>query len=407
MSTTKFNFTQIIDREGKDAIAFDLLGVQDWAPKKPKEGFDSIPMWVADMNFAVPPSIQEEITKRVSHPCFGYFNPRKEYYTSIINWQKNHHGIQDLTEEEIGYENGVLGGVITSTNILCSKGDKILVHSPIYLGFSVVLGNNGYKIIHSDLKKDSKGIWRMDFKDMEDKIIKEKIHVCIFCNPHNPCGRVWEKEELLKMMELFEKYEVYVICDEIWSDLILFGNKHIPLQSINEYAKQHTISFYSPSKTFSLSGLIGSYHIIYNKFLRDRQRKESSLCCYNSINMLSMYALIGAYSDTGDEWVKELIQVLNKNVEFAVDFINNKFKGVKPFKSEGTYMFFVDCEDWLKEHNWDLEKLLNELWDVGATVQDGRQFNNQYSIRMNLASPFSRIKEAFERMDKYVFNKKE
>lgn len=306
MSTTKFNFTQIIDREGKDAIAFDLLGVQDWAPKKPKEGFDSIPMWVADMNFAVPPSIQEEITKRVSHPCFGYFNPRKEYYTSIINWQKNHHGIQDLTEEEIGYENGVLGGVITSTNILCSKGDKILVHSPIYLGFSVVLGNNGYKIIHSDLKKDSKGIWRMDFKDMEDKIVKEKIHVCIFCNPHNPCGRVWEKEELLKMMELFEKYEVYVICDEIWSDLILFGNKHIPLQSINEYAKQHTISFYSPSKTFSLSGLIGSYHIIYNKFLRDRQRKESSLCCYNSINMLSMYALIGAYSDTGDEWVKEI-----------------------------------------------------------------------------------------------------
>ena len=144
------------------------------------------------------------------------------------------------------------------------------------------------------------------------------------------------KERFVKNDGIFKKYEVYVICDEIWSDLILFGNKHIPLQSVNEYAKQHTISFYSPSKTFSLSGLIGSYHIIYNKFLRDRQRKESSLCCYNSINMLSMYALIGAYSDTGDEWVKELIQVLNKNVEFAVDFINNKFKGVKTFKSEGT-----------------------------------------------------------------------
>ncbi len=410
MTETKFDFTSIIDRHDKDALAIDALGKEEFknfAPSKPKEGFDIIPMWVADMNFATVPTIISSISERLKHPHFGYYMKRDEYINSIIDWYQKRHNTKDLTKECIGYHNGVLGGVVSALNVFCSKGDKVLVHSPLYIGFKHILENNGYKIITSDLKKDEKGIYRMDYEDMEKKIKENKIHTAIFCNPHNPCGRVWEKEELLKMMELFEKYEVYVICDEIWSDLILFGNKHIPLQSINEYAKQHTISFYSPSKTFCLSGLIGSYHIIYNKFLRDRQRKESSLCCYNSINMLSMYALIGAYSDTGDEWVKELIQVLNKNVEFAVDFINNKFKGVKPFKSEGTYMFFVDCEDWLKEHNWDLEKLLNELWDVGATVQDGRQFNNQYSIRMNLASPFSRIKEAFERMDKYVFNKKE
>ena len=217
-----------------------------------------------------------------------------------------------LTKECIGYENGVLGGVISALNVLCSKGDSVLVHSPTYVGFTGALTNNGYYIVHSALKKDEENVWRMDFADMEKKIVENHIHACIMCSPHNPTGRVWERWELEKAMELFKKHDVYVVSDEIWSDLILGENKHIPTQMISEDARNRTIAMYAPSKTFNLAGLIGSYHIIYNSWLRDRVDKESSLSHYNEMNVLSMYALIGAYQPEGYEWVDELRQVLTE-----------------------------------------------------------------------------------------------
>ena len=139
---------------------------------------------------------------------------------------------------------------------------QVLVHAPTYIGFTGTLNNNGYHIIHSPLKKDEEGIWRMDFEDMEEKIVKNKIHAAIFCSPHNPTGRVWERWEIEKAMEIYKKYDVTVISDEIWSDIILYGNEHIPTQSVSEDARNRTIALYAPSKTFNLAGLIGSYHII-------------------------------------------------------------------------------------------------------------------------------------------------
>ena len=308
----KYDFTSIMDRHGKDAIAVDGLGT-GFAPAAPKEGFDAIPMWVADMNFPTVPTIQEAIIERTNHPAFGYFNPTDEYFDSIIRWQAKRNGVQGLTKECIGYENGVLGGVISALNCVCSKGDKILIHSPTYIGFTMSLKNNGYEAVHSPLVKDENGVWRMDFEDMEKHLKEEKIHAAIMCNPHNPCGRVWERWELEKAMELYKKYDVYVVSDEIWSDIILSGNKHIPTQSVSEDARQRTAAFYAPSKTFNLAGLVGSYHIVYNSWWRDRMEKESSLSHYNMMNVLSMHALIGAYKPEGYEWTDELCEVLTGN----------------------------------------------------------------------------------------------
>ena len=151
--------------------------------------------------------------------------------------------------------------------------------------------------------RDEHGIWRMDYEDMERKIVENGIHATIFCNPHNPCGRVWEPEEIRRAMEIFEKYNVWVVSDEIWSDLLLDGHKHTPTQSVSGYAREHTAAFYAPSKTFNLAGLVGSYHIIYGDWLRDRQAKEASLSEYNTMNVLSMHALIGAYTPEGGTWV--------------------------------------------------------------------------------------------------------
>lgn len=400
----KYDFTSIIDRHGKDAIAVDMVGATGSDYPAPKPGFDVIPMWVADMNFATVPTIPAAIIQRTTHAAYGYFSPRPEYYDSIIAWQHNRNGVQDLREEHIGYANGVLGGVVAAMNVLCSRGDNILVHSPTYIGFTHALGDLGYHLVHSALELDEQGVWRMNYADMEQKIIDNKIHAAIFCSPHNPCGRVWERWEIEKAMELFRKHNVYVVSDEIWSDLILDGHHHIPTQSVSEDAKMRTVAMYAPSKTFNLAGLIGSYSIIYNPWLKDRVEKEISLSHTNSMNVLSMYGLLGAYQPEGYAWLEELRQVLTENVNWACDYIATHFDGVQVSKPQGTYMLFLDCTAWCRSHGKTIDELQKACYDVGVVIQDGRQFHGPCHIRMNLALPLTRVQEAFRRLDQYVFN---
>ena len=404
----KYDFETIIERLGKDALAVDGPQTDRQAEKgyfgvPLQEGFDAIPMWVADMNFATAPSITEAVAERLTHPVFGYFIPREEYFDAIIQWQTKRNQVEGLCAECIGYENGVLGGVVSAAGVFCSQGDKILVHSPTYVGFTNALGNAGYQLVHSPLYLDEENIWRMDYEDMEKKIIEQKIHTAILCSPHNPTGRAWERWELEKAMELFKKYDVYVISDEIWSDLYLEDYKHIPTQSVSEDAKNRTIAFYAPSKTFNLAGLIGSYHIVYNCWLRERLRKESSLSHYNNMNVLSMYALMGAYTPSGEVWLEELKEVLTKNIAYACDFIKKNLEGVKVSKPQATYMLFLDCEEWCKKNEKTMDELQKAGLEVGVLWQDGRAFHGAYGIRMNLALPHERVKEAFERLKKYVF----
>lgn len=238
---------------------------------------------------------------------------------------------------------------------------------------------------------------------MEKKLSEQNIHTAILCSPHNPTGRVWERWELEKALELFKKYDVYVISDEIWSDLYLEDYSHIPTQSVSEDAKMRTIAFYAPSKTFNLAGLIGSYHIVYSRWLRDRLRKESSLSHYNNMNVLSMYALIGAYEREGQEWLEELKEILTKNITYACDFINQNWEGIKVSKPQATYMLFLDCEEWCKTHEKSIDEVQKAGLEVGVLWQDGRAFHGKYGIRMNLALPYKRVKEAFSRLDRYVF----
>ena len=401
----RYDFETMPDRRGKDAIALDMVGRPGgFAPAGPKEGFSVIPMWVADMNFLACPAIQEAIIRRTEHPAFGYFEPSAAYYDSIIRWHRLRNGVDGLEQKHIGYENGVLGGVISTLNVLCSRGDAVLVQSPTYIGFTMSLKNNGYEIVHNPMYRDAQGIWRLDYEDMERKIVEHNTHVTIFCSPHNPCGRVWERWEIEKAMEIFERHNVWVVSDEIWSDIILDGRKHIPTQSVSPWARNHTAAMYAPSKTFNLAGLVGSYHIIYNDWLRDRQAKEASLSHYNSMNVLSMHALVGAYSEAGQLWVNELCQVLSENVTFASALIRERFEGISLQKPEGTYMLFLHCEQWCKAHGKTIAELQKLGTDVGVAWQDGGMFHDPWGIRMNLALPKRIVEEAFERLDRYVFN---
>ena len=399
----KYDFTTIMNRGGRNTLAVDgyemMLG-----DCQVREGVTPIPMWVADMSFATVPTVPQAIVERVNHPEYGYFFEPEEYYNKIIEWHSTRNKVTGLTKECIGYENGVLGGVVSALNILCSRGDKVLLHSPTYIGFTMSLSNNGYDIVHSPLVKDEDGIYRMDFEDMEKKIVENNIHATIFCSPHNPSGRVWERWELEKAMELFKKHNVMVISDEIWSDIILEGYEHIPVQSVSEDARMRTIALYAPSKTFNLAGLVGSYHIIYNKHLRDRVRKESSLGHYNNMNLLSMHALLGAYESEGYEWVDELRQVITKNVDYAYAFFADNFEGIAISKPQGTYMIFPDFTEWCEKNGKTIDDVFKAGIYEGVIWQRGDMFHGENCIRMNLALPYSLLVEALDRI-KVALNK--
>lgn len=395
----KYDFETAVDRFGKDSISANIV---PWNVT-PDEGFSRIPMWCADMSFVAAPPVMKAINKRLEFQSFGYFELSDEYFGSIISWQSRRNGVQGLMKEHIGYENGVLGGVSSAIQALSAPGDKILLHSPTYIGFTHILNDIGRTAVHSPLVRDEHGVWRMDYADMDRKIKENGIHLAIFCSPHNPCGRVWEREEIEKAMEVFAANHCVVISDEIWSDIVMPGYKHIPTQSVSDDAKTRTVAFYAPSKTFSLAGLIGSYHIIYNPYLRDRVTRQGELSHYNDCNVLSMHALIGAYSAEGEEWANEMISVIDENFAYACDFIGKNFPGVQVMRPQGTYMLFLDCGEWLAAHDSTLRELEYRGVRAGVIWQNGEDFFGKNSIRINLALPKALLAEALERLKKYAF----
>ena len=395
-----YDFTTVLDRAGHDCTAADIIPFKNFTVD---QGFSVIPMWVADMSFPVAPPILKAVQDRLSFPFLGYFPLSDEYYDSIIRWQSRRNGVTDLKREHIGYENGVLGGVSSAVQAFTNPGDKILIHSPTYVGFTHTMADLGREIIHSELKRDENGVWRMDYADMDAKLKEHDIHFAVFCSPHNPCGRVWERAEIEKAMEIYTANNCIVVSDEIWSDIIMPGHRHVPTQSVSEDARRRTIALYAPSKTFSLAGLIGSYHIVYDPYLRHRLERRGDMSHYNSCNVLSMHALTGAYSREGEEWAEQMVAVVDKNFDYACGFIRDNFPGVRVMRPEGTYMLFLDVSRWLREHGLTLQELLRRGVGCGVIWQDGEAFIYPDSIRMNLALPLSQLQEAMERLRKYAF----
>ena len=391
----KYNFDEVIDRKGTHAMKVERL------PKGADK--DSLALWVADMDFACAEPILKALHERIDRKIFGYtMYDADECMDAVTGWMKKRYGWEE-SRENLFFCPGVVAAYAALINLLTERGDGIVLQRPIYYPFTNKANSNGRIPVDNALIYEN-GAYRIDFEDLDRKMADPANKVLVVCSPHNPTGRVWEQWEVEKAMEIYQKHDVYVISDEIWSDILLNGHKHVPTQSVSEDARQRTVALYAPSKTFNLAGLIGSYHIIYNDWLRDRILKESSLSHYNSMNLLSMYALIGAYKPEGYEWVDELKEVLSGNINYACDYIEKHFEGIHVSKPEGTYMLFLDCTEWCQKHGKSITELQAAGIEVGVIWQDGVAFHGPCHIRMNLALPFSRVKEAFERLDKYVFN---
>ena len=361
---------------------------------------DVVPMWIADMDFETAPSIVERMMERVKHPAYGYYLPSKEYFDAICNWHATRYGNPMVKREYILNHTSVLAGVGAAVEAFTLPGDNILINQTTYTGFQSTVKNLGRNLVYSPLVKDENGLWRMNFEEMEKLIVANKISLMIFCSPHNPTGRVWEKWEIENVVNLCGKLGVKIVSDEIWADFVVDPDcKHIPTQSVSDLAKEIVTANYAPSKTFNLAGLQGSYSVTYNKQMRDKIDKIGSTTHSNAVSLLTLEACIGAYTG-GAEYVDEMLKYVRENQKLMVDYFNT-CEGVSVDLPQGTYVLWVNF-DGLCE---DVGVIRDQLREVGVITTDGRGFHGKTYLRFNCACPRANCEKAIKAMKK-VFKSK-
>ncbi len=392
-----YNFDKIINRHDTNSLKWDAPKFS--FSKSYCESRDIIPMWIADMDFETPEFIIDAIKKRLEHPLFGYSYIADDFYEAIGKWQKARYNQDGVGRANVAYQNSVLGGLAAALMAFSQPGDKVMLHTATYTGFQSTISNLGRTMVFSDLVKDDKGIFRMDYEAMDKRLSAGDIPVFVFCSPHNPSGRVWEKEEIIKLVDICEKHGVVLVSDEIWADFIVDENKsHIPTTSVSEKAKAITIALCAPSKTFNLAGLVGAYSLCFNPVMNKKLARAAGATHYNLPSVLSTAAMTAAY-EGGAAWVDERNAYIRKNMQYLVDCLN-KFDGVKTYMPEATYLIWTDVSGTGRT----IDDIFADLKSVGIIVNDGRDFKGDGYVRFNCSCPFSVIEDACNRLQK-VFNK--
>lgn len=385
----KDSFNEGVNRLGTNAVKYD----------KYKENFntnedDIIPMWIADMDFKTCDEITKALQNKLSTGNLGY-DTVNGYYESVVKWMRNRHNV-DINVEDVVYTPGVVTAINFLLKILIKENDKVLVQSPVYHSFFRVLNENKCDIVQSELFiKDNR--YEIDFDEFENKI-STGVKVLILCNPHNPIGRVWTKEELERIVEICESYKVFIISDEIHSDLVFKGYKHTSLTTVAPYYKDNIVTLTAPSKTFNLAGLYVSNAIITDKKLRSRYKELFS----TTPNVLGAEALIAAYNK-GETWLEELLEYIESNYNYVLKFVNENVPKIKVIKQEGTFLTWLDCRE-LGLSDEELERFFLE--EAKLALSTGTAFGKGGSgfMRMNIGCPISTVKEALQRLKNAVDN---
>lgn len=380
----KYNFDQGANRINTNSIKYD----------KYKESFntninDVIPMWIADMDFETCSEITKSLQEKLITGNLGY-DTVKGYYEAIANWMMKRHDL-DITTEDIIYTPGVVTAINFLLKILTNENDKVLVQSPVYHSFFRVLNENKCEIVQSQLIKNENNKYEIDFDEFEQKI-STGVKVFILCNPHNPVGRVWTTGELERLVKICENYGVYIISDEIHSDLIFKGYKHNTLLKVTPYYKDKIITCTAPSKTFNLAALYTSNVIITNEELRSKYKSLFS----TDPNVLGAQALIAAYTK-GEEWLDELLRYVESNYNYVVSYINENIPKIKVTNQEGTFLAWLDCRE-LNLNDEDLAKFFIEEAKVLCSAGIGFGYGGSGYMRMNIGCPMDTVKEALERI---------
>lgn len=381
----KYNFDEIIDRKNTDCLKHDGMPTVDG-------GNDYTAMWVADMDFKVADEILAAIKNRTDHAVFGYGIRSKSYFQAAIDFYVRRHNLK-MEMESMLIVPGVVAGIHWTICALTNQGDGITIMTPVYGPFKNAVEKTKRTLHQSELINDN-GKYKIDFADFEEKLKLSKMF--ILCSPHNPAGRVWEKEELEKIAQLCLKHNVLVIADEIHCDLIMPSHKHIPFVNISNEIAQKTITLVSPSKTFNLAGLLLANIYIADKEMFDKvDAYTHEIACYLS-NVLSVVAAEAAYQH-GDEWLDQLANYINGNYQYMKDRFEKEMPKSRVVNLEGTYLMWLDCREITTDGS-----VLKEIFENKGRVigQDGSQFGDAGAgyYRMNLACPRSVCKIAADKM---------
>ncbi len=391
----KYDFNQQCNRKKTDCLKWDLM-------ESIFGSEDLIPMWVADMDFPVAQPIIDALKKRVEHPFYGYTQPGSSVISSVVERMKRKFN-WDINPEWIVFTPGVVPALHVAVRSLTHPGDEVILQEPAYHPFFPVVNHSGCKIVNNGLKLvNSK--YEIDYNDLEQKFHPKtrplqgpgRIKTIIFCNPHNPVGRLWEIEEIIRMGEIIIDNGAVVISDEIHCEILFKGQKHTPFASISEEFEQNSIVCMSPSKTFNLAGLEVSSIIIPNKKLRDNFINTRSGIVPNP-NLFRYTAMEAAYR-YGDEWLEQLLNYLQENLNYLMDFFSNNIRKIKVIEPEGTYLVWLDCRDLGMDNN-SLRSFMRENARVG--LEDGFIFGKSGSgfMRMNIACPRFILEEALKRIE--------
>ena len=382
----KYNFDEIIPRRNTNSVKWDEAA-QD----------DIIPLWVADMDFRVLPQITEALRQRVDHGVFGYTHVPDSYYEAVIRWFKDRHGLQGVKPSDIIYTSGVVPAISAIVRGLTLPGDKVLVQTPVYNCFFSSIRNQGCMVEENHLVYKN-NTYVVDWDDFERKCADSRVRIFLLCNPHNPAGRVWKKEELQRMGEICQEHDVFVISDEIHCELVMPGNEYTPFASLSDDFLKNSATCVAPTKAFNIAGLQIANIIVKDRTKRERIDRAINIHEVCDVNPFGVVATEAAYTEEGAEWLRQLNTYLFANYRFLCDFFCKHFPSLEVVKLEGTYLVWVDCSSLGKSST----EIVNNLYRHGVWMNDGVMYMESQGafIRINIACPRKILEEGLLRMEK-------
>lgn len=381
-----------IERRHTDCVKYDALPEHFGSD-------DLLPLWVADMDFAVCPAIKEALVQRLSHPVYGYAVTRDLFWQSIIDWLHKRHSF-DVSREEITFVPGVVRGLSAAIRALSQPGDKIIIQPPVYHPFRMTIEANRRVVVNAPLEYASDGSMQMNLEDLERLISDEQPRMMILCNPHNPGGVVWSRAQLQHLADICNAAGVIVLSDEIHGDLELFGNRYTPFATVSPAAEAIAVTFGAPSKTFNIAGIVSSWCVVKNPSLRRRLFKAMTVTGINEPTFVQTVATEAAYRH-GEAWLDEIIRVIEDNVLYAEQFFSTQLPQIKVLRPQASFLVWLDC----RALGLNRERL-NALFvnDAHLALNDGEMFGagGEGFMRLNVGCNKSVLEEAFARLQAAV-----
>lgn len=380
-----YNFDEVVDRRNSYSLKWDVKDSE-------------LPMWVADMDFKTAPEIQAAIQKRAEHGVFGYTIIPDEWYEAYRYWWKEYHSF-DINRDWLVYVSGVVSAISSAVRKLTTPGENVLIQTPVYNVFFNSIVNNGRNVLENPLHYENYQ-YSIDFEDLEKKLADPQTSMMILCNPHNPVGKIWDRDVLARIGDLCEKYHVIVISDEIHCDLLAPGLEYVPFASVSENCRKNSISLIAPTKTFNLAGLQTAAAVVPDEHLRHRIWRAVNTDEVGEPNAFAIQATIAAFQE-GRSWLEALREYIQGNKKFVQNCLNNELKQLCVVSVDATYLLWLDCE----RLAGSVTSFVNRLRETtGLFLSDGRTYGEAGAgfLRMNVACPRKQVEDGMERLKRAV-----